>query len=740
MANNIIRRTWKQSGLVNIEDLRGSAFQAEQGSHTFLISGVDENGEALALSGTPAGVLLRSDGQDVALTCSVSDGIVSATLPANAYVVPGRVGITIFLTNNGQKVAIYAAVGSVATTSSGTVAPPAGSDVVDLVNAIATAVATIPASYTDLMAAVAPTYSTSALYAVGSYAWYDGKLYRCTTAITSGETWTSGHWTLANLGSDVSDLKSAVSDLEETVFKSKTDTFSKSLTTTSGSRISDGLSGQNTWVPLSGVSAGDTVKFKVTCSDTSIISSYTFRFGDSSFNAASSGVNNCVIGTEYTATVPSGYTAYARFYTSTATSSGKTVKFSVTHTIEHSDSMEEKIENIENDIEEIKPIVYAESETVSQKTVVSTSGSRVADGTGSQKTRVSTSDFSVGDTLLVCVECDDADIISSYTGYWSTSGYSDTSAVINNCVIGAYYKVTVPDSEYKANFAFYTSVASASGKNVAFKVIKLTENSNSLPIRINASANLAEKAYSRVMLTDRNGWANEGACTDGTYIYYIRSDNFTTYELCKYNINTGELSVTEYTGSVDLGHGNDMTYNPLTEKIYILPMKSGNVYEFTTSFEYTATKTVLNSNWSKICYSRSKNKYIIGYNESVLYLLNSNFTIDSIIPIKVFPTLSTYMVSQGMECDENYLYCLYNIKSDSTHTTGNIVYVYDYSGNFIKTISIDLAAEGETLCNAWDGHIMYLFCNSTANRLHFIALNDGMTFQQYEKYQALFEG
>lgn len=212
MSNNIIKRTWKQGGLVNIEDLRGSAFQAEDGGHTFLISGLDENGDTLALSGTPAGVLLRADGQDVTLTCSVSEGVVSATLPANAYVVPGRVGITIFLTSGGQKTAIYAAVGSVATTSSGIVAPPAGSDVVDLVNAIATAVATIPASYTDLMAAVAPTYSTSALYAVGSYAWYSGKLYRCTTAITSGETWTSAHWTQANLGSDVSDLKSAIDD------------------------------------------------------------------------------------------------------------------------------------------------------------------------------------------------------------------------------------------------------------------------------------------------------------------------------------------------------------------------------------------------------------------------------------------------------------------------------------------------------------------------------------------------
>ena len=214
--NNIIERVWNQGSMVSIEDLTGAAFQAESGGHTFRIRGVDANGNDLALSGTPAGVMLRADGQDVALTCSVSGGVVSATLPANAYVVPGRFGITIFLTSDGQKTAIYAAIGSVAKTSSGTVAPPAGSDVVDLVNAIAAAIAQIPATDTALKAAMAPTYSTSAVYPVGAYAWYNGTLYRCTTAITTGETWTSGHWTAAEIGTDlnnrVSDLNSALSD------------------------------------------------------------------------------------------------------------------------------------------------------------------------------------------------------------------------------------------------------------------------------------------------------------------------------------------------------------------------------------------------------------------------------------------------------------------------------------------------------------------------------------------------
>lgn len=69
--------------------------------------------------------------------------------------------------------------------------------------------------YSDLNAhQVAPEYSSSASYAVGDYCVYDLVLYRCTTAITSGEAWTSGHWTAVKLGQEVSDLKENLSELE----------------------------------------------------------------------------------------------------------------------------------------------------------------------------------------------------------------------------------------------------------------------------------------------------------------------------------------------------------------------------------------------------------------------------------------------------------------------------------------------------------------------------------------------
>lgn len=152
--NNIIKRTWNRDSMVNIEDLRGMTFQDESEGHTFQISGTDAKGNPVALSGTPAGVLLRADNQDVMLNCSLSNGVVYATLPGNAYAVPGRFGMTIFLTSDGQKTAIYAAVGSVSRTSSGTVAPPAGDNVEDLIIAIQEAIAQIPEDYSDLMAEV----------------------------------------------------------------------------------------------------------------------------------------------------------------------------------------------------------------------------------------------------------------------------------------------------------------------------------------------------------------------------------------------------------------------------------------------------------------------------------------------------------------------------------------------------------------------------------------------------------
>lgn len=71
--------------------------------------------------------------------------------------------------------------------------------------------------YHDKVSAMlASEYSSSKTYAVGDYCFHAGTLYECTTAITTAENWTAGHWTAAKLAEDTSELKTALDGLLET--------------------------------------------------------------------------------------------------------------------------------------------------------------------------------------------------------------------------------------------------------------------------------------------------------------------------------------------------------------------------------------------------------------------------------------------------------------------------------------------------------------------------------------------
>lgn len=63
-------------------------------------------------------------------------------------------------------------------------------------------------------AMIADEYSSSSTYAVGDYVYHAGTLYKCTTAITTAEAWTSGHWTAAKLAEDLTSQSEKIDALE----------------------------------------------------------------------------------------------------------------------------------------------------------------------------------------------------------------------------------------------------------------------------------------------------------------------------------------------------------------------------------------------------------------------------------------------------------------------------------------------------------------------------------------------
>lgn len=118
----IIDRQWVQGALVKTDAtlLEGYAFTEESGAHTFRISGVDEDGNDVTLSGTVLAKMLRADNVTVDVDGSVSGGKALVTLVGDCYNVPGRFRLTIYLSDGTKSQTIYSGVGTVCRATSGT--------------------------------------------------------------------------------------------------------------------------------------------------------------------------------------------------------------------------------------------------------------------------------------------------------------------------------------------------------------------------------------------------------------------------------------------------------------------------------------------------------------------------------------------------------------------------------------------------------------------------------------------
>ena len=84
----------------------------------------------------------------------------------------------------------------------------------------------IDAEAGKVRANVAANYDSSETYAVGDYCLHDGNLYKCTTAISSPESWTAGHWTQIKIAGELSSLSDQIGNLSSLKTSVKTDIVS----------------------------------------------------------------------------------------------------------------------------------------------------------------------------------------------------------------------------------------------------------------------------------------------------------------------------------------------------------------------------------------------------------------------------------------------------------------------------------------------------------------------------------
>jgi lysophospholipase L1-like esterase len=189
-------------------------FNADTDSNVINVSLYNGQEEA-PQTGSVVCCVICSDGSTVPVTGgTISGNTVSVTLGADGLI-PGQAGVGIQVVTGGVKTTVFKAIYNVELFETDNVVDPSSRitiSVGELVSDIETAVASIPADYSDLLAAIAPTFSTSTAYASGSYVWYSGHLYRFTAAHSAG-AWVGTDATQVALADDVSDLKSALTEI-----------------------------------------------------------------------------------------------------------------------------------------------------------------------------------------------------------------------------------------------------------------------------------------------------------------------------------------------------------------------------------------------------------------------------------------------------------------------------------------------------------------------------------------------
>ena len=169
--------------------------------------------EPFSPGGVCAGFAVRRDGITVPIeTGAVSGNQMYIDLPADAYAIEGPINIGIKNINEseGRETTVFLGLGVVSLGETDAAIEP-GSMIVSIAALIAqiqSAVASIPADYSALLATIAPTYADLTFpVSAGTYCWYSGVLYRAKQDIASSESWTSAHWETAVLGDDLAGVR-----------------------------------------------------------------------------------------------------------------------------------------------------------------------------------------------------------------------------------------------------------------------------------------------------------------------------------------------------------------------------------------------------------------------------------------------------------------------------------------------------------------------------------------------------
>lgn len=220
----------------------------------------------------------------------------------------------------------------------------------------------------------------------------------------------------------------------------------------------------------------------------------------------------------------------------------------------------------------------------------------------------------------------------------------------------------------------------------------------------------------------------QGGGTDGKHMYFcmIKSVSNTDTEVqdgyvYKYDMMTGKLVAKSE--KMDLGHGNDIAYNPYENKLYISNcMPQASVLEVLDADTLEHVGEVrLRMNVYAVDYEPTRRVYVLGVSGQGISILDESFNVSrDYIPSGIsLPGKPAANTTQGCCADENYIYYV--------QYKQNVIRVFDWSGNFVKEIDLSIPETTEPENISVIGNMIFVACNNskwTGGELYYCYLKE----------------
>ena len=169
---------------------------------------VMRNGNPVQLTGVSCvGYFIRSDGGTIPVNGYVTGNTAYVELPQACYAIEGQFSLAIKLSGGSVTGTVRIVDGVVSNTTTGTPIDPGTiiPSIETLLAAIDSAVASIPADYSNLWETLAPTFDSSSQYYAGQYVTYNGTYYKFIVNHTG--SWDSEDVVPAKIGRSLTSLE-----------------------------------------------------------------------------------------------------------------------------------------------------------------------------------------------------------------------------------------------------------------------------------------------------------------------------------------------------------------------------------------------------------------------------------------------------------------------------------------------------------------------------------------------------